>query len=410
MKDGTKMKVGIMGHGVVGSGVAKILLDNAELIQTRARQPVELAKVLDLRTFDVPYAHLFTKNSQEITANPEIDIVVECMGGIEPAFTFLCDAIRHGKHAVTSNKEMVVAKGALLEALARENNVNFLYEASVAGGIPIVRPLTQCLSANHLTRIAGILNGTTNYILTRMKNEGVGFETALKEAQELGYAERNPDADVLGHDARRKICILAHAGFGAKLDDSQVECQGITGISTLDFTYAALLGSTIKLLAVAVNTQEGYYAYVGPTLVPLDHPLAAANDVFNAVMVTGDMVGDLMFYGRGAGTLPTASAICADVIDCVWHRDGQKAALRGVLHQKAISSQTGSGALFLRVAGTSQADALGVFDGARILTAPGVAGEFALITPCENNERLAHKLDRLKERAQVLQCLRVLNQ
>ena len=409
MKDGTSMKVGIMGHGVVGSGVAKILMDNAELIQARVGEPVEICKILELRDFDVPYAHLFTKDSKAVTEDPQIDIVVECMGGVEPAFSFSCDALRHGKHVVTSNKELVVAKGSILESLATDRNVNYLYEASVGGGIPIVRPLQHCLSANRIGRIAGILNGTTNYILTRMQREGIDFQEALQEAQLLGYAERNPEADVQGYDAKRKICILAHVAFGSELDDSQISCHGITHITNRDFVYASELGMCIKLLAVAVNTANGYYAYVGPTLLPANHPLSVANDVFNAIMVTGDMVGDTMFYGRGAGTLPTASAICADIIDCAWHVKGRKAALSHSLHQQALSPDNGMNSYLLRVLGNDVQTALEVFKGARIVRLAGVEDEFALITPQEKAKDIEAKRVSLSKKATILQCMYVLD-
>ncbi len=386
------MNIGLMGHGVVGSGVAEILLNNADAVSRHAGREARLARVLDLREFDVPYAHLFTKESAQVTAASDIDIVVECMGGVEPAFSFLADALRHGKHCVTSNKELVVEKGDLLTDLARENGVYFLYEASCGGGIPALHPMKFCLGANHIQSVYGILNGTTNYMLTRMKESGASYAEALREAQSLGYAEQDPTADVEGHDARRKTAILAHIGFGAKLsDDKLYPCRGISGIDYADIAFAREIGCDIKLLGSAHLGGDGKYtAYVGPHLVPGGHPLANVRDVFNAILVRGDMVGDVMFYGAGAGKLPTASAVVSDVIEIACGKTGMP-----IMPENSPAYDAGASRplrYFLRVesGGESAKEALG----GRIIEAKGQNG-FALVTPEMLRAELDAKLDAL---------------
>ena len=311
-------KVGILGHGVVGSGVAQILLENADVLEARAGEKIELARVCDLREFDVGYKALFTKDAAEVYSDPEIGIVVECMGGKGAAYRFVKAALENGKHVVTSNKELIADCGTELEAIAAEKGVFLRYEASCGGGIPVIKPIREDLGANRLTRVVGILNGTTNYILTRMRQGGVSFAEALSEAQQKGYAEADPSADVLGWDARRKICILAHVAFGTPLDDSSIKTEGIDKLTREDMLYARALGRAVKLLGMAELVDgKGWRASVAPAMVAEAHPLASVSDVFNAVMVHGDRVDDVMFYGRGAGTAPTASAVCGDVLDIV---------------------------------------------------------------------------------------------
>ena len=311
------IRVGLLGHGVVGSGVAEILRKNGDVLWARTGQRLELASICDLRDFShLEYASLFTKDALAMARDKSIDVFVECMGGVEPARSFVLEAVRQGKHVVTSNKALVVAAGEEIAALAQEKGVRFLYEASVGGGIPILRPLTSCLAANELSQVTGILNGTTNYILTRMIKAGLTFEQALKEAQENGYAERDPSADVDGHDACRKICILAALAFGQHVYPDQVPTQGIRGVTLADVAYADSCGYKIKLLGRAIRERDGKLcAFVAPHLVPASNPLSGVEDVFNAISVTGNAIGDVMFYGRGAGKLPTASAVVADVID-----------------------------------------------------------------------------------------------
>lgn len=319
------VNIAIMGHGVVGSGVAEILLNNKNTVDVNSKQDMRLKRILDLREFDVDYKDLFTKNFEEIINDEEIDIVVEVMGGINPAYDFVKRCLLAGKSVVTSNKELVAEKGYDLLKTAEENNVNFLFEASVGGGIPVIRPMAQCLSANNVCEIIGILNGTTNYILTKMDTEGSDFDSVLAEAQRLGYAERNPSSDVDGIDAQRKICILASLAFGKHVYPNQIKAEGITKITQADFTYAHACDCNIKLVGRAKKTQDGkVWAGVYPVLLKNSHILAGVNDVFNAIMVRGDYVGDVMFYGRGAGKNPTASAVVADVIDCAKHKLARK--------------------------------------------------------------------------------------
>lgn len=317
--------VGVMGHGTVGSGVVEVLQKNVNSISKRAGVELQVKKILDLRDFpELSYSHLFTKDVGDILGDPEISIVVEVMGGINPAYSFTKRALELGKHVVTSNKELVAQHGAKLQRIAWNNNVNYLFEASVGGGIPIIRPLKQCLAGNDILEISGILNGTTNYILSEMKNKGKGFEEALSDAQARGYAERDPSADIEGYDAQRKIAILSSIAFQQQILFSDIQTEGITSITKEDIAYADELGYVIKLVAYAVKAKEGIWARVSPVMLPSDHPLSDVVDVFNAIMVKGDAIGDVMFYGRGAGKLPTASAIVGDIIDSARHMDGMK--------------------------------------------------------------------------------------
>lgn len=399
-------KVGIIGHGVVGSGVASILLENADVLAARAGEKIELGRVCDLREFDVSYKNLFTKDAQEVYAAPDIDIVVECMGGKGLAYKFVKAALENGKHVVTSNKELIATCGTELEAIAAEKGVRLRYEASCGGGIPVIKPIEEDLGANRLTRVAGILNGTTNYILTRMREGGVSFDTALKEAQRNGYAEADPSADVLGWDARRKICILAHVAFGTPLDDSAIESEGIDKLTREDMLYARELGRSVKLLGMAELLDEGWRASVAPAMLPDAHPLACVNDVFNAVMVHGDRVDDVMFYGRGAGTAPTASAVCGDVLDIVRH---PKAASGRIARKvsAALPSFTRELHLFLRVTAALTDEARqtvqAVYPKARFVQLDGeaFADEFALVTEQGAEDEL---LSRAGELAKALPC------
>lgn len=316
----------ILGHGVVGSGVAEVLHKNAASIERKAGDRIEIRRILDLRDFpDCPYADLFTKNFDDILQDDEIRIVVETMGGLHPAYDFVKSCLLAGKSVVTSNKELVAAKGDELLEIAKQNNLNFLFEASVGGGIPILRPLDQCLAANEVYAIAGILNGTTNFMLTRMVEDDMPFDDALALAQQLGYAEREPSADIDGHDACRKICILASLAFGKHVYPEQVHTEGIRRVSIEDVQYANAMGGVIKLIGMVEKQPDDHVScMVAPMIVPQESPLSDVRDVFNAIMVRGDAIGDVMFYGRGAGKLPTASAVVADVIDEVKHFTARK--------------------------------------------------------------------------------------
>jgi homoserine dehydrogenase len=311
------INIAVLGHGVVGSGVVEVIHTNQEYIAKNAGDHIYVKRILDLRDFDVPYADRFTKDYADILNDDEISVVVEVMGGINPAYDFTKAALRHGKSVVTSNKELVATKGARLLQLAKENNVNFYFEASVGGGIPIIRPLHSCLAANQIDEIAGILNGTTNFILTKMITEQMAFDDALKLAQKLGYAERNPSADVDGHDACRKICILASLAYGKHVYPENVYTQGIANVTLEDVDYAASCQRVIKLIGRVkrIDDDGNMLCMVSPALIPQNSQLAGIDDVFNGILVRGNATGDVVFYGRGAGKLPTASAVVADVID-----------------------------------------------------------------------------------------------
>lgn len=320
------VNVAILGYGVVGSGVAELLTKNGTHISEKVDDLVRLKYILDVRSFpDSPFAEKFVKDFSVIEQDPEISVVVETIGGATVALDFTRRALKAGKSVVSSNKELVAEHGWELLQLARDMGVSYLFEASVGGGIPILRPLSQCLAANELLEICGILNGTTNYILTRMIKGGLSFEAALKEAQDNGYAERDPSADIEGQDACRKICILASIAFGRHILPRQVPTQGITQVSLADVAYADACGKKIKLLGRAIRqSDDRVCAYVAPHLVDASNPLAGVEDVFNAIAVRGDAIGDVMFYGRGAGKMPTASAVVADVMDAARHRDAKK--------------------------------------------------------------------------------------
>ena len=316
----------VMGHGTVGSGVVEILLGHNSLINQKIKNEIDVKYILDLRDFDgLPYSDKFIKDFEKIVNDDELKIVVEVMGGVNPAYDFVKRCLLRGKSVVTSNKELVAAKGAELLKIANENNVNFLFEASVGGGIPILRPIAQCLAANEITEIKGILNGTTNYILNKMIVDNMDFDSALALAQELGFAEKNPAADIEGHDACRKVCILASLAFGKHVYPEQVDTNGITDITLDDVEYADSFDCAIKLIGSAKKCENGKIcASVKPMLVSRNHILSDVDGVFNAIMVSGDAVGDVMFYGRGAGKMPTASAVVADVIDCAKHLSARK--------------------------------------------------------------------------------------
>lgn len=319
-------KMAVLGYGVVGSGTVEVFYKNKESLEKKAGQELDIKYILDVRDFpDSPFADKFVKDFDIILNDPEVTVVAEVIGGLKPAFDFVKSALLAGKSVVTSNKEMVAAKGAELLAIAKEKNVNFFFEASVGGGIPIIKPLHACLNANEIDEIAGILNGTTNFILTKMIRDGMGFEEALKIAQELGYAERNPSADVDGHDACRKICILASLAFGKHVYPDSVHTEGITKITLEDVEYCDSFDAKIKLIGCA-KREEGDSISIGvfPAIIKDESQLAGVNDVFNAILVRGDATGDVVFYGKGAGKLPTASAVVSDMISAVKHAGTSK--------------------------------------------------------------------------------------
>lgn len=315
---GDTITVGLLGMGTVGTSVVKILTENATDISQKVGVPVKIKKIMvrqldKVRDIDVDAE--FTDNIDDIINDQDIDIIVEVMGGMFPAKDYIIRALTAGKHVVTANKDVVAKYGQEIFEAADQSKVDFLFEASVAGGIPIIRPLKQCLAANKISEVMGIINGTTNYMLTKMTNEGLDFDSVLAEAQAKGYAEADPTADVGGFDAARKIAILASIAFGSRVSIDDVYVEGITNISTEDIAYAKELGYVIKLLAIAKDDERGIDVRVHPAFIPEKHPLAAVHDVFNAIYIKGDAVGETMFYGRGAGGMPTASAVVADIID-----------------------------------------------------------------------------------------------
>ncbi|MBQ5840982.1 MAG: homoserine dehydrogenase [Clostridia bacterium] len=397
------ISIAILGHGVVGSGVAEIILNHADELAAKAGQPVTVGKILDLRTFPaLPYAHLFTQNVDDILQDDSIAIVVETMGGLHPAYDFVKAALLAGKSVVTSNKALVAAFGDELLAIAKEKNLNFLFEASVGGGIPILRPLHQCLAANRVEEIAGILNGTTNFMLTKMFAEGMSFDEALALAQQLGYAERDPSADVEGHDACRKICILASLAFGKHIRPEEIHTEGITKISARDVQCAAALDGVIKLIGRVKPTADGHlHCLVAPMVVANDNLLAGVNDVYNAIMVRGDSVEDVVFVGRGAGKLPTASAVVADVIDEVHHMTTRKPLFWGPAEDGFVQdSRQAAVRMLVRVTCTQPdeakkaiADAFGQAEWVSVGDAP--AEELVFITPCMAEQELEDTLSAL---------------
>lgn len=314
------IKIAVLGYGTIGSGVVEVLKVNREIIAKRAGQEIEIKYVLDLREFPGdPMESKLTHDYEVIVGDPEIQVVVEAMGGVEPAYTFVKRALLAGKSVTTSNKALVAKHGAELLKIAREQNINFMFEASVGGGIPIIRPLNSCLTADVIEEITGILNGTTNYMLSKMSGEGAEFDEVLRDAQAKGYAEADPTADVEGQDACRKIAILTSLVCGQQVEFEEIHTEGITGISAVDMRYAKAMNRVIKLLATSRKAGESYCALVAPVMLGSEHPLYNVNDVFNAVYVRGNVLGPAMFYGSGAGKLPTASAVVGDIVEIAKH-------------------------------------------------------------------------------------------
>ena len=393
------VNVAILGFGVVGSGVAEVLATNGPHIDRKVDDLIRLKYILDVRDFpDSPFADKVVHDFSIIENDPEVSIVVETIGGAKVALDFTRRALMAGKSVVTSNKELVAEHGCELLRLAQEKGVSYLFEASVGGGIPIIRPLNQCLAANEIEELCGILNGTTNYILTRMIRAGLSFDAALKEAQANGYAEQDPTADIEGHDACRKICILASLAFGRHVYPRQVPTEGITGVTLADVAYAESCGKKIKLLGRAMRRADGKVcAYVAPHLVDQEDPLAGVEDVFNAITVKGNAIGEVMFYGRGAGKLPTASAVVADVIDAAKHRDEKKRMFWSEGGEDVtVSPADLESAWYIRVAGTAE-QAKAVFPDRALLARAGAPeGEFALVTEPMTRGALDQRLAGLK--------------
>ena len=393
------VNVAILGFGTVGSGVAEVLTKNSDSIARQTRDLIQLKYILDVRDFpDSPFAEKFVHDFSVIENDPEVDIVVETIGGATVAKEFTERALRAGKSVVTSNKELVATCGYDLLQIAKEKKVSYLFEASVGGGIPIIRPLSQCLAANEILEVYGILNGTTNYILTRMIKAGLPFETALKEAQDNGYAERDPSADIEGHDACRKICILAAIAFGRHIYPRQVPTEGITGVTLADVAYAESCNKKIKLLGRAIRQDDGRIcAYVAPHLLDGENPLSGVEDVFNAITVKGDAIGDVMFYGRGAGKLPTASAVVADVMDAARHIKSRKRVEWGPGGEDVtVSPERLETAWYVRAKGRVDAVRAG-FPGVALLSRSGApAEEVAFLTPVMTGAEVLERLGALE--------------
>ena len=403
------ISVAIMGHGTVGSGVAEILTTHKQKLFKAVGEELYVKHILDLREFpDSPLAERFTKNFEDIVNDIEVRVVVEVMGGTNPAYDFVKRCLQAGKSVVTSNKELVAKHGAELLAVAKENNANFLFEASVGGGIPIIRPLSQCLVANEVDEIAGILNGTTNFIFGKMINDNMDFSDALKLAQDLGYAERNPEADIEGHDACRKICILASLAFGKHIYPDNVYTKGISEITLDDVKYADSLNYVIKLIGDVKKTEDGKLdILVAPMLLSKDCILSDINDVFNGILVKGDCTGDVMFYGKGAGKLPTASAVVADVVDCAKHLKARKRIFWTDSDGSQVASYKDSKtAMYIRVAGKGEM-AQSLFPDSDIMKADG---NTVLMTQEYKFGEIEEKIAKLNENGEkVLSAIRIGN-
>jgi len=389
-------KVAVLGYGTIGSGVVEVLDMNSENITKKAGQEVTVKYVLDLRDFPgTPVENKITHDVNDILNDPEVDIVVETMGGTNPAYSFVKQSLEKGKNVCTSNKELVEKHGPELIAIAKEKNVNFLFEASCGGGIPVIRPLITCYTAEDIDEISGILNGTTNYILSKMSQEGLAYEDVLKEAQELGFAERNPEADVEGYDPCRKIAILSSLIFGKNIEFQDIYTEGITKITSEDIEYVKKMGGAIKLLASCRKVEGKYYAMVSPFVVEPSNPLYAVNNVFNAIFVHGNALGDTMLYGSGAGKLPTASAVVADVIACAngtgetsrtqW--SAQKLEIAGIENDKR--------SFMVRVSDDKLSEAKQVFNATEEIRVDAIKGEAALVTGVLTEKDFAEKAEKL---------------
>ena len=398
------IKVAVLGYGNIGSGVVQVLLKNKETIAKKAGDEIVPACILDLRDFpgDVMEDKV-VKDINLITQNPEISIVVETMGGTKPAYAFVKACLEAGKHVATSNKELVAAHGPELLEIAKAHHVSFLFEASVGGGIPIIRPLVSSITSDAVTEITGILNGTTNYMLTKMSEDGLDYDAVLEDAQERGYAERNPAAYVEGHEARRKIAILSSLAFGKYVDYEDVYTEGITKITSADFAYAKVLGSRIKLFGTSKKKDDGSIStMVCPVMITNEHPLFAVNDVMNAILVRGESMGDLMFYGAGAGKLPTASAVVADVVNAARNPKITEIAPYEPGKMTVSDHLKSTHSYFVRVKG-SDANAVAESFKAKHIVDAGIADEFGLITA----EWAENEFDALCENYPVVSVIRL---
>lgn len=391
-------KIAVLGYGTVGSGVVEVLDTNKESIKKRAGKEIEVKSVLDLRDFPGdPIQEKIVHNIDDIINDPEIEVVVEVMGGIEPAFTFVKRALEAGKSVCTSNKALVAEHGPELLEMAKQRSLNFMFEASVGGGIPIIRPLNQSLTADEITKITGILNGTTNYILTKMGREGSSYEDTLKEAQELGYAERNPEADVEGYDACRKIAILTSLAYGSTVKFEEIRTEGISRITAADFKYAEKLGFVVKLLATSCKKDDKVYAVTAPFMINSSHPLYNVNDVLNGIYIHGNVIGNVMFFGAGAGKLPTASAVVADIVDCVKHKGKNVMTVWSAKKLELGDADDEIRRFFVRVKGepSDLAAVESAFGKVEPVTVEGINGEFGFVTEAMSEREFAQAAEKI---------------
>ena len=392
------VNVAVLGYGTVGSGVVEVIEKNKDMVNKKSGQELNVKYILDLRDFPGdPYEDKVVHDFDTIVNDEEVQIICETMGGVGAAYAFSKAALEKGKSVCTSNKELVAKHGPELLQIARANNCNYLFEASVGGGIPIIRPLNYSLTAERIEGINGILNGTTNYILSKMEMEGADFDTVLKEAQEKGYAERNPEADVEGHDACRKIAILSSLMMGKNVDSEKIYTEGITKVTADDFVYAKAAGKTVKLLGRSEALDENeVVAMVAPFMIDKSHPLAMVNDVFNAVFVTGNMLGDSMYYGRGAGKLPTASAVVSDVVDCARHLGKVIMCFWDDADAKLADVSELQRRFYVRVKSDCKDAAVEMF-GDEVLTVPGREADVVIFTKAMKEKDFAANCEKLGE-------------
>ncbi len=392
--------IAVLGYGTVGSGVVEVIRTNRDSIESKTGQKIDIKYVLDLRDFpNDPVQNIITHNYDDILNDPSVEVVVEVMGGTNPAYTFVKSALQKGKSVCTSNKELVAAHGGELMRIARENNVNFLYEASVGGGIPIIRPINRSITSDKIEEITGILNGTTNYMLSKMTKEDLEYNDVLSDAQAKGYAERNPDADVEGYDACRKIAILASLATEKTVSYDDIYTEGITHISKTDIAYVKKMGGSVKLLATAKFDGSNVWARVAPAIVMPENPLSMVNDVFNAILLKGNMLGDVMFYGKGAGKLPTASAVVSDIVDAIKHKNVNLGIGWSETKQPLVSIDNVDVRKFVRVEYNNKedakADVLNVFGVDKFMEFFGMDNEFAFVTNEAKEKEINEKLNEL---------------
>ena len=392
------IKIAVLGYGTVGSGVVEVIEKNKDMVNKKAGEELSIKYILDLRDFPGdPYENKVVHDYQTIVNDPEIQIICETMGGTGAAYEFTKQALQVGKSVCTSNKELVAAHGPELLTMAQEHKCNYLFEASVGGGIPIIRPLNYSLTAEKIESITGILNGTTNYILSKMEKEGADFDAVLKRAQEKGYAERNPEADVEGYDACRKIAILSSLMLGENVDYRKVYTEGITKITATDFAYAKEMDMSIKLLAMSKEVGDETLAMVAPFMISADHPLHMVNGVFNAVFVHGNMLGDSMYYGKGAGKLPTASAVVSDVIDCARHIGKVIMCFWDATDAKLMNVEEAENKFFFRVKSGNGEKVKAVFGEVKSVKLSGMDEEEAFVTSLMKEKDFAEKYEKIAD-------------